>query len=145
MRLRFPGQYYDTETNLFYNWNRYYDLQLGRYISSDPIGLDAGYNTYGYVEQNPIRYYDPDGQILPPIVWTVSWLITQSVLFYKCYQDCMAKSGDRLPDVPGCDPISDIKYLARVFCSGYCSLGVRKIIVLLKKFINKFNRRSSRK
>ena len=35
---RYPGQYYDEETKLHYNWHRYYDPTLGRYITSDPIG-----------------------------------------------------------------------------------------------------------
>ncbi|NOX26890.1 MAG: RHS repeat-associated core domain-containing protein [Gammaproteobacteria bacterium] len=56
-----PGQYFDQETNLHYNHHRYYDPELGRYITSDPIGLMAGLNTYSYVEQNPLYYYDPDG------------------------------------------------------------------------------------
>ena len=73
VNLRFPGQYYDAETNLHYNHFRYYDPELGRYITSDPIGIIGGMNTYGYVYQNPIMYYDPDG-----LVWTagqagVSW------------------------------------------------------------------------
>ena len=61
INLRFPGQYYDAETKLHYNWNRYYDPQLGRYISSDPIGLDGGLNTFGYVGQSPLMGIDPDG------------------------------------------------------------------------------------
>ncbi len=61
VNLRFPGQYYDAETNLHYNHFRYYDPELGRYITSDPIGLRGGMNTYGYVEQNPIVSIDPRG------------------------------------------------------------------------------------
>jgi RHS repeat-associated protein len=59
--LRFPGQYYDQETGLHYNWMRFYDPQTGRYISSDPIGLEGAINLYGYAYGNPSGYYDPFG------------------------------------------------------------------------------------
>jgi RHS repeat-associated protein len=59
--VRLAGQYFDQETGLHYNWHRYYDPKVGRYISSDPIGLRGGLNTYVYVRNNPLRYTDPLG------------------------------------------------------------------------------------
>lgn len=59
--LRFPGQVFDIETRTHYNYQRDYEPGTGRYVQSDPIGLDGGINTYGYVNQSPIDSFDPEG------------------------------------------------------------------------------------
>jgi RHS repeat-associated protein len=59
--LRFPGQYADPETALNQNWFRDYDPSIGRYIESDPIGLESGPNTYAYVLNDPNQLIDADG------------------------------------------------------------------------------------
>jgi len=59
--LRFPGQYYDAETGLHYNYHRDYDPATGRYLQPDPIGLLGGLNQYSYVRNNPVNFIDPSG------------------------------------------------------------------------------------
>jgi RHS repeat-associated protein len=59
--LRFPGQYFDSETGLHYNYFRDYDPAIGRYVQSDPIGLRGGVNTFGYVTANPLAWVDSEG------------------------------------------------------------------------------------
>jgi RHS repeat-associated protein len=58
---RLPGQYFDAETGLHYNLRRYYDPEVGRYVSSDPIGLAGGLNLYAYVNGDPVNLMDPRG------------------------------------------------------------------------------------
>ena len=59
-RLRFPGQYEDAESGLYYNRFRYYDCGTGQYLCADPIGLAGGINLYQYAP-NPLSWIDPLG------------------------------------------------------------------------------------
>lgn len=75
LNLRFPGQYYDQESGLNYNYFRGYDPATGRYIKSDPIGLAGGLSAFGYALSNPLFYSDPNElaafPLLLPIVETI--------------------------------------------------------------------------
>jgi RHS repeat-associated protein len=59
--LRYPGQYFQAETSLNYNYFRDYDPSTGRYVESDPIGLAGGINPYAYAGDAPVSNYDPLG------------------------------------------------------------------------------------
>ena len=60
--LRYPGQQADAETGLFYNHHRSYDPFVGgRYTQADPIGLEGGWNRWGYVEGDPLSFTDSRG------------------------------------------------------------------------------------
>ena len=88
--FRWPGQYEDSETGLYYNRFRYYDPAAGGYVSRDPIGLAGGLAIRGYVP-DPTRQYDPLGlssscgpeeEVIPP-------------------SRQLTAGGDRNPDLPG--------------------------------------------
>jgi rhs family protein len=58
VNLRFPGQYYDQETQTHDNFHRDYRPNAGRYLQEDPIGLEGGVNVYGYVNLHPLNNVD---------------------------------------------------------------------------------------
>ncbi|WP_437818861.1 RHS repeat-associated core domain-containing protein [Sorangium sp. So ce1078] len=59
--LRFPGQYADEETGLYYNWRRYYDPETGTYLSPEPLGIEGSLKPYAYVDNYPMEWVDADG------------------------------------------------------------------------------------
>ncbi|MCP4395932.1 MAG: hypothetical protein GY801_01280, partial [bacterium] len=89
-KLRFPGQYFDAETGLHYNFQRYYDPGIGRYVSVDPDGLRGGLNFFTYTFNNPLKYHDPQGlgvhphQIVPPD--EAYQLVENFALYYRLAQ-----------------------------------------------------------
>lgn len=96
--LRFPGQYYDAETELHYNYYRVYDPATGRYIQSDPIGLEGGLNTYGYVGGNPLVYIDPEGLyfLTPQEVRSLqTYAYYQKEVGATCEQRCISNAASQ--------------------------------------------------
>lgn len=62
---RFPGQWYQLESGLHYNWHRHYDPTLGRYTQPDPLGLIDGPSRYAYALNDPTQLVDPRGEVIP--------------------------------------------------------------------------------
>jgi len=94
LNLRFPGQYFDKETNTHYNINRDYNPVTGRYIQSDPIGFDGGVNTYLYVGANPLVNIDVEGKLG---LDTVGKVIVQGIVWsgrkiYSWFKSLFIKS-----------------------------------------------------
>jgi len=100
--LRFPGQYFDAETGLHYNYMRDYDPAVGQYIESDAIGLLGGTNTYVYAEGSPTLHGDPFGLDAVAELNRRGWgLPPRSPIPFPSLQDTKKEMEDK--DVPGTD------------------------------------------
>ena len=77
--LRFPGQQFDSESGFFHNGFRTYHPKWGRYIQSDPLGLEAGWNTYVYVDGNPLTVIDPEGLNGVLNAWRMYFMFEQPI------------------------------------------------------------------
>ena len=59
--FRYTGREWDTETNLQFSRHRYYDPNVGRFLSEDPLGFESGPSFYVYVSNDPATFFDPSG------------------------------------------------------------------------------------
>ncbi|MDX8525898.1 RHS repeat-associated core domain-containing protein [Mesorhizobium sp. MSK_1335] len=69
---RFPGQWFQMETGLSYNWHRHYDPSLGRYLQPDPLGMPDGPSRWAYVSNSPLMGVDPSGQYEEDEPWKLA-------------------------------------------------------------------------
>jgi RHS repeat-associated protein len=65
-RYTYTGREVDSDTGLYYYRARWYDAQLGRFISEDPIRFRGGLNWFAYVDNTPLDYIDPSGLEFEP-------------------------------------------------------------------------------
>lgn len=73
---RFPGQWFQLESGLHYNWHRHYDSTTGRYLQPDPLGMPDGPSRWSYALNSPLMNVDPDGQMmLDPKLGRPGWEI----------------------------------------------------------------------
>lgn len=104
INLRFPGQYWDVETNNSHNLYRDYSPAHGRYMQADPSGISGGIEIYGYANKNPMRYGDyygregaiicvypvpgcsQDGRPVPPPAIPIPTLPDITLPEEKCYR-----------------------------------------------------------
>lgn len=100
LNQRYPGQYFDAETGLYYNFYRYYDPSTGRYVTGDPIGLAGGINLYAYAGSNPLFWSDPTGEgwVLVRVVLGACGKVIQKV--WKWVDDVIKKPKPPEPKKP---------------------------------------------
>lgn len=117
--LRFPGQSYESEAELNYNFFRSYDATMGRYLEADPIGIAGALNSYSYVDGQPITFSDPLGLesqlaldfVLRRPAWaaadrelerTLDEMLGRNIIgadqFFHCLAACRAEKASGDPD-----------------------------------------------
>jgi RHS repeat-associated protein len=89
--FRYTGQQFDAETGVYYYRARYYDAQIGRFTSEDPLAFAAGTNFYRYVRNRPTLFTDP---------WGTSEKGNKNVCF--CYRFNETADGAIWPLPKGC-------------------------------------------
>ena len=97
INLRFPGQYFDEESNLNYNYFRSYQPTQGRYTQADRVGLAGGLSRFNYAENNALIFTDPTGEVaavIPGILGIGGALILMSPVGQQTLRDFVKKVAD---------------------------------------------------
>ena len=90
--IRYRSYYYDADTGLYYLQSRYYDPEIGRFISADDTqylgasGTALGYNLFGYCENNPVNAADPSGSVVQILVGAAFSAVTTWLLYLLEYK-----------------------------------------------------------
>jgi len=101
----FTGRPFDSDSHLQNNLNRWYDARVGRWLSEDPVGFDAGdENLYRYVGNSPITSLDPSGRAC--LVYYICFYVSQQRLDWntvRCHYRCTIDTtkGGQHGDPPG--------------------------------------------
>ena len=88
--FQYTAREFDQETGAYYYRARYYDQNLGRFISEDPLGINGGPNFYDYVSNDPVDLIDPPGlspRPVPPYKWRNCTPLEES----QCKSACAAQ------------------------------------------------------
>lgn len=85
LNQRFPGQWFQMETGLAYNWHRHYDPSVGRYLQPDPLGMPDGPSRWAYVGNSPLMGVDPEG---------LQWKTGEGRPFFMCGRCKIIKDRD---------------------------------------------------
>ena len=116
---RFPGQWYQMEAGLHYNWHRSYDPSLGRYTQPDPLGFVDGPSVFGYSKGAPYEHIDPKGLMEPKdyLNPVVPFVCGMAYIGQKLY----CKSANRCTENDTCSELAT-KIATKSLCIAYQQL-----------------------
>ena len=114
MDLRLPGQIFDAETGLHYNYQRDYDPALGRYLTPDPIGLAGGLQPYGYVGSDPLNRTDQLGLYEADVHYYMTFFLARTAGLGYQEARTIALATQYIDDNPDTWPVDDANQFANV-------------------------------
>jgi RHS repeat-associated protein len=130
LNIRLPGQYFDKESGKHYNYLRTYDPNNGRYLSSDPLGIQPGFNTYAYVKNDPLNRVDPLGLYGKAVHYYLTYFIAVTAGLSKEKAQIMALATQYIDDNYRTAPLPSWENVTRLFVGDWegSILGKKKAL-----------------